>query len=417
MMAEDTPRRSTAVAMAPAETWAGTGGLPGRRPIRDASGEPSQFRCDLARGAGEEPSLSTEQASLAQPAGLIEPASLEEALQLLTAAWRGGQRTVVRGSIGSEDERPARLLSLRRLNRIRSVDRENGALVAEAGASIESLRSAAAALGLWCPALRWLPAAGSVGAAIAGGHGRRARHYGAVGDYVLGARFACPSVGLVQHGGLAMKNATGYNLSGLLVGSRGALGVILEAILRLVPLPACRVCRALHYPTPARALAAARELADPALGAAAVEVACCPGHGLSRVLLEVDDAAATSAEGRLAALLARGVNLGGEAVESQEWPPLPVPAGAATRRVAIDPARFAEVGSRLLAEARRRGLGVTILAEATGGAMEVAVEEGDPAIVAGLALAAGVSLPDRAIAQVASSLKSAFDPDAQLLST
>src|SRR6185312_14805982 len=108
-------------------------------------------------------------------------------------------------------------------------------LVVESGVPVEVVREAAGSVGLWCPALRWLRGSARIGAVVAGGHGRRSRSYGTVADHILGTRFVCPIGGVVRHGGKAIKNASGYNLSATVAGSRGDFGVILEVTLRLVP--------------------------------------------------------------------------------------------------------------------------------------------------------------------------------------
>src|SRR5579884_1570806 len=192
----------------------------------------------------------------------IEPSSVDEAVDALTGAWASGTKTTVvddKSTTAVTSTSALSVVCLRRLNRIQRVERESGALIAEAGTTVESIREAAAEVGLWCPALRWLPNATTIGTAVAGGHGRRSRRYGAVADYVLGLRFATPSCGLVHHGGMAIKNATGYNLSAMVAGSRGSLGVVLEVILRLVPMTSRRGLRSFTVTPGKRVWLAAQE--------------------------------------------------------------------------------------------------------------------------------------------------------------
>ncbi|HEX5415494.1 MAG TPA: FAD-binding oxidoreductase, partial [Chloroflexota bacterium] len=175
----------------------------------------------------------------------LTPASLPEAEEQILASWRAGQSLYLeRRQVADE----ASTLSLAGLDRILNLSVEDAVAVVEAGVPVQALREAAAAKGLWCPPLRHLPPDGLIGAVVAGGHGWRSRGHAGVGDYLLGSRFICPSVGLVRHGGTAIKNATGYNLSGLLVGSRGSLGIILSLNLRLVPLP--RECTTRSFRVP-----------------------------------------------------------------------------------------------------------------------------------------------------------------------
>jgi glycolate oxidase len=70
--------------------------------------------------------------------------------------------------------------------------------------------------------------------------GLRGLKYGVTLDYVMGLEFFAASGDLVKTGSRTVKCVTGYNLTGLLVGSEGTLGVISEIILKLIPLPQAR---------------------------------------------------------------------------------------------------------------------------------------------------------------------------------
>jgi len=67
--------------------------------------------------------------------------------------------------------------------------------------------------------------------------GMRAVKYGVTRDYVRGLTVVLPSGEIVKLGGKIVKNSTGYSLMNLIIGSEGTLGIITEAILKLVPLP------------------------------------------------------------------------------------------------------------------------------------------------------------------------------------
>lgn len=345
----------------------------------------------------------------------IEPSSVDEAVRTLADAWARGVATAVADPTRThESPRDVTLVSIKRLNRIIRVDRENGVVVAESGTSIESIRSAADAVGLWCPALRWLPGQASIGAAVAGGHGRRARRYGTVTDYLLGCRFVCPGAELVRHGGMAIKNATGYNLSAVVAGSRGTMGVLVEVNLRLVPKPASRLIRRVRFSSRDAGIKATRSLSEIALGVDALEVAGrLDGDGVLLVL-EVEDAAATVAENRLNRLLARSIDLGGIVEDHTAWPPSLAATDCLTRRTAVSPREFADNCVRIATLAQERGTNGWILAEATGGALELASHADSAANLDQILSAAGVGDQSPSTTGLRAAIKSAFDPNGLL---
>lgn len=67
--------------------------------------------------------------------------------------------------------------------------------------------------------------------------GPKAVKYGVVKDYVLNLEVVLPSGEVIMTGANVLKNATGYNLTQLMVGSEGTLGVVTAIVLRLIPCP------------------------------------------------------------------------------------------------------------------------------------------------------------------------------------
>src|ERR1700728_3685419 len=148
---------------------------------------------------------------------------------------QGGNTGYCGGATPDESGRQL-LLSLRRLNRIRSIDADNYSITAEAGCVLASVQQAAAA------AERYFPLSlGSEGSCQIGGNlatnagGLNVVRYGMARDLVLGIE-AVLADGQVFDGLKSLrKDNTGYDLKSLLVGSEGTLGVITAATLKLWP--------------------------------------------------------------------------------------------------------------------------------------------------------------------------------------
>jgi len=127
-------------------------------------------------------------------------------------------------------------LDMRRLNKILHVDKRNFQVTTEPGVITQELQEHLRAEGLFYP-----PDPASKGSCFIGGNvsensgGPRAVKYGVVKDYVLNLEIVLPSGDIMWTGANVLKNATGYNLTQLLVGSEGTLGVITKIVLRLIP--------------------------------------------------------------------------------------------------------------------------------------------------------------------------------------
>ncbi len=132
------------------------------------------------------------------------------------------------------------VLSLERMNRIIEIDEKNMVALVEPGVITGDLQKAAQERGLMYP-----PDPGSLDSCTIGGNvaegagGPRAVKYGTTKDYVLGMEFVLSDGRVISTGGKFVKNATGYNLAGILVGSEGTLAVITKIYLRLIPAPPC----------------------------------------------------------------------------------------------------------------------------------------------------------------------------------
>ena len=128
------------------------------------------------------------------------------------------------------------VLDMRRMNRILHIDTANFQVVTEPGVITQVLQEAVLAHDLMYP-----PDPASRGSCFIGGNvaensgGPRAVKYGVVKDYVLNLEVVLPSGDIIWTGANTLKNSTGYNLTQLLVGSEGTLGIVTKIVLRLIP--------------------------------------------------------------------------------------------------------------------------------------------------------------------------------------
>ena len=152
-------------------------------------------------------------------------------------------------------------------------------LTARAGTTLDEIARATAANGQWF-ALDPLgnPSRATLGATIAtGSYGALAHHFGTPRDMVLGVEFVSGTGDVVRGGGRVVKNVAGFDLTRLVTGSWGTLGVLTEATVRLRALPAVEATLLIEIgPAPAeleRARAALRGLPFVPLAAQLVDAA------------------------------------------------------------------------------------------------------------------------------------------------
>ncbi|MCK9481478.1 MAG: FAD-binding protein [Bacteroidia bacterium] len=133
-------------------------------------------------------------------------------------------------------------LSLEKMNRIVEIDLHNLQARVQPGVINQTLREEVEKLGLFYP-----PDPASKGSCFLGGNvahasgGPRAVKYGTTKDYVLNLQIALPSGELIWTGADTLKFSTGYNLTQLMVGSEGTLGIVTEIVFKLIPLPSHRM--------------------------------------------------------------------------------------------------------------------------------------------------------------------------------
>lgn len=139
---------------------------------------------------------------------------------------------------GSLPTRGGIVLSTERMNRIIAIDSENLVATVEPGVVTEQFQLEVEKLGLFYPpdpaSLKFSTLGGNV-AECAGGP--RCVKYGVTKDFIIGLEMVTPLGDIITTGGPTMKGVVGYDLTKLICGSEGTLGIVSKIIIKLLPLP------------------------------------------------------------------------------------------------------------------------------------------------------------------------------------
>ncbi|MCE4603944.1 MAG: FAD-binding protein [Aeropyrum sp.] len=141
---------------------------------------------------------------------------------------------------GAYPERPGVVLSLERMRRIKEISVLDSIVVVEPGIRLWNLNEELSKHGYMFPIDPGSVKVATVGGAInTGAGGMRGARYGTMRDWVLGLTLVLPdSEGtILRLGCRTLKCRQGYDLARLMVGSEGTLGVVVEAVLKITPLP------------------------------------------------------------------------------------------------------------------------------------------------------------------------------------
>lgn len=227
------------------------------------------FCSELAKHLPSSAMRSAEPRYLEEPRGrfygdgvVVAPTAVDEVAKVVQAAAKarvgiipyGGGTGLVGGQILSQGPRPL-ILSLERMNTIRAVHPNENILVAEAGAILADIQTAAEDSGRLFPLSLASGGSARIGGVLSTNAGGTAvLRYGNARDLCLGLEAVLPD-GTIWHGLKRLrKDNTGYDLRNLLIGAEGTLGIITAASLRLFPRPSNIGAALIATPSPAAAL-------------------------------------------------------------------------------------------------------------------------------------------------------------------
>jgi len=177
------------------------------------------------------------------PEVLVKPGSVEQVCKIMKLANQynipvtpigamtglSGGSLSIHGGIG---------ISMEKFNKILKIDEDNLQVHVQPGVITQVLQDEVAKKGLY-----YAPDPASKGSCFIGGNiaensgGPRAVKYGVTKDFVLNLEVVLPNGEIINTGANTLKNSTGYNITQLMVGSEGTLGIVTKAILKLIPLP------------------------------------------------------------------------------------------------------------------------------------------------------------------------------------
>jgi glycolate oxidase FAD binding subunit len=192
---------------------------------------------------------------------------------------------------------PRLMLSTNRLDRILEHNVGDLTTVVQAGVELAALKEELAKAGQMLAIDPPLLKGATVGGTLATADSGPMRHrYGGPRDLVLGVTVALTDGTIARAGGKVIKNVAGYDLAKLFTGSYGTLGVILEAALRLHPLPVLTVTALGEAGDPQRVAAAASAVAHSAIEAQCIDLRWSEGRGAVLVQLAGTEALAQTHE-------------------------------------------------------------------------------------------------------------------------
>lgn len=226
-----------------------------------------------------------------QPSKDVRPATVADVAQILADAVASGLSVTTMGggthlALGRSLRAPNIVLHTTELRDVVEHVPADMTISVEAGMRIADLRELLAKHDARLPIDVEAPERATIGGLVAfGSVGPRRLGLGTLRDYLIGARFVQPDGRIVKTGGMVVKNVSGYDLTRMLHGSDGALGVIGSLNLKLAPMPAAQTVVTFDCARSGEALAAAAAIVDRRLPFTAVHatsdgsvIVGCEGH-------------------------------------------------------------------------------------------------------------------------------------------
>ncbi len=231
---------------------------------------------------------------LSKPDVVVRPRGIDEVAKVIEVAYENGVAVTARGGGsgirgGAVASRGGILISFELMNRIISVSKADLYVEVEPGITNLLLRSGIESEGLIFPVD---PASESI--STIGGNvgdeaiGLKSFKYGTMRDNLLGVEFVTPQGKVLNWGGRTVKNVVGYDLTRLLVGSQGILGLITKMILRLLPAPQSRRILVLGFNELASACDASTQIVESMISASAIEIMDEESVGIVKRQIEPD---------------------------------------------------------------------------------------------------------------------------------
>ena len=230
---------------------------------------------------------------------LLAPSNSEQVAEIVRLAAearvalvpQGGNTGTVAGATPAADG-SALLVSMRRMNRIRSISAEDNAVIAEAGVVLSALHDAAAGIDRRFPLSLAAKGSATIGGLVStNAGGTQVLRFGPMRALILGVEAVLPDGSLFNGLATLRKDNRGYDLRQLLTGAEGTLGIVTAAALRLVPAVAARKVAWVGLENPQAALTLLRRLED-RTGEAVESFELVPANALALVLDKIPGARA-----------------------------------------------------------------------------------------------------------------------------
>ena len=155
------------------------------------------------------------------------------------------------------------ILNFSKMNKIISISPENMTAIVQPGVIVGDLQREVEKFGLFYPPDPSNLAVSTIGGSIAqSSGGAKSFKYGTTKDYVIDLTVVMANGDILKTGANTIKNATGYNLNTLFVGSEGTLGIVVEATLKLIPKPQSKKVIMAYFDTVKEAVSAVNAIIE-----------------------------------------------------------------------------------------------------------------------------------------------------------